>query len=261
MRQGVKNLVFNRTLSQGTRDEEPEWISLAHCEIQCVELDREKASENRCVCILPDAPELELYKILRAQIQRRCKENGWNTVMITSALPGEGKTLTSINLALTFAKEFAHAVLLVDCDLKRQNIYKYMGFSTDRGLVDNLVDEVPLGDLIIWPGVEKLSVISGGRTVYNSTELLSSSKMRDAIVEMKKHYNDRYVFFDAPPILSGADAIAFSPLVDCILMVVQAEKTTNQEVENALEMIPRDKFLGFVLNRQRSPVNKYYSRN
>ena len=261
MRQRVKHLVFNNALSQGTSEEEAEWISLARCEIQCVELDREKASENRCVCILPDAPELELYKVLRAQIQRRCKENGWNTVMITSALPGEGKTLTSINLALTFAKEFARAVLLVDCDLKRQSVYKYLSFSTDRGMIDNLVDDVPLEDLIIWPGVEKLSVISGGRAVYNSTELLSSSKMSDAIVEMKKLYNDRYVFFDAPPILSGADAIAFSPLVDCILMVVQAEKTTSQEIRNALEMIPKDKFLGFVLNRQSSSFNGYYSRN
>ncbi len=80
-------------------------------------------------------------------------------------------------------------------------------------------------------------------------------------MEMKKRYNDRYVFFDAPPILSGADAIAFSPLVDCILMVVQAEKTTSQEIRNALEMIPKHKFLGFVLNRQSSSFNGYYNRN
>lgn len=73
--------------------------------------------------------------------------------MITSALPGEGKTLTSINLALTFAKELAHPVLLVGCDMRRQNIYQYLGFSSDKGLIDNLADDFPLDDLIIWSGV------------------------------------------------------------------------------------------------------------
>ncbi len=238
------------TLEDG---KETGWAKLAHCEIQCLDLDREKAKENRCVCIRQDAEELDFYKILRTQIQHRCKKNGWNTIMITSALPGEGKTLTSVNLALTFAKELAHPVLLVDCDLRRQNIHQYLGFSSDKGIIDNLADDFPLDDLIIRPGIEKLNIISGGRTVHDSTEMLSSHKMKTAIVEMKKRYKDRYVFFDVPPILSAADAIAFSPLVDCILMVVQAAKTTIQEIRKALEMIPKDKFLGFALNRQRSP--------
>jgi non-specific protein-tyrosine kinase len=230
----------------------------AHCEAQCFDLDWEKAKENRCVCIHPDAEEIDSYKILRTRIQQQCKENGWNTVMITSALPGEGKTLTSINLALTFAKELAHPVLLVDCDLRRQNIYQYLGFSSDKGLIDNLADDFSLDDLIIWPGVEKLNVISGGRTVHDTTEMLSSYKMKTAIAEMKKRYKDRYVFFDVPPILSTADAIAFSPFVDCILIVVQAARTTIQEIRKVLEMIPKDKFLGFVLNRQRSSIKGYY---
>jgi non-specific protein-tyrosine kinase len=234
------------------------WAKLAHCEIQCFDLDREKAKENRCVCIRPDAEELDFYKILRTRIKQQCKEKGWNTVMITSALPGEGKTLTSINLALTFAKELADPVLLVDCDLRRQNIYQYLGFSSDKGLIDNLAGDFLLGDLIIRPGVENFHVISGGRTINDSTEMLSSHKMKTAIVEMKKRYKDRYVFFDVPPILSTADAIAFSPLVDCILMVVQAERTTTQDIRKVLEMIPKDKFLGFVLNRQRSPIKGDY---
>ena len=234
------------------------WAKLAHCEIQCLDLDREKANENRCVCIRPDAEELDFYKILRTQIQHRCKKNGWNTIMITSALPGEGKTLTSVNLALTFAKELAHPVLLVDCDLRRQNIHQYLGFSSDKGIIDNLADDFPLDDLILRPGIEKLNIISGGRTVHDSTEILSSHKMKTAIVEMKKRYKDRYVFFDVPPILSVADAIAFSPLVDCILMVVQAARTTTQEIRKALGMIPKDKFLGFVSTWPWSQSNAHY---
>ena len=251
----MKESNLSRTLEDG---KETGWAKLAHCEIQCLDLDREKANENRCVCIRPDAEELDFYKILRTQIQHCCKKNSWNTIMITSALPGEGKTLTSVNLALTFAKELAHPVLLVDCDLRRQNIHQYLGFSSDKGIIDNLADDFPLDDLIIRPGIEKLNIISGGRTVHDSTEMLISHKMKTAIVEMKNRYKDRYVFFDVPPILSAADAIAFSPLVDCILIVVQAASTSIRDVKKALEMIPKDKFLGFVLNRQRSPIKGYY---
>ena len=255
----MPNIAKQSNLSENLAEaEEAGWNKVANCEIKCVDLEEKKAVENHCVCILPDAEELEFYKILRAQIQHRCKKNGWNTIMITSALPGEGKTLTSINLALTFAKQFIHTVLLVDCDFKRQNVHKYLGFSSDRGLIDNLVEDVPLNDLIIWPCVEKLCVISGGSPVHNSTELLSSPKMKTIITEMKKRYRDRYVIFDVPPVLVSADATAFAPLVDCIVMVVQAASTSIQDVRNALEMIPQEKFLGFVLNRQAGPMKDYY---
>jgi len=74
--------------------------------------------------------------------------------------------------------------------------------------------------------------------------------MRDLVAEMKSRYADRFIIFDVPPLLDRADALAFAPLVDCILMVVQAGKTSIHDVKNALELIPKEKFLGFVLNRQ-----------
>jgi protein-tyrosine kinase len=258
LRLEVKHVPSSQAPQQGAENGDMGWVSPDYCESRSIELNLKKLGKNRCVCILPDAQELGFYKVLRTQIQHRCKEKGWNTIMITSALPGEGKTLTSINLALTFAKQFIHTVLLVDCDFKRQNIHKYLGFSSDRGLIDNLVEDVPLNDLIIWPCVEKLCVISGGSPVHNSTELLSSPKMKTIITEMKKRYRDRYVIFDVPPVLVSADATAFAPLVDCIVMVVQAASTSIQDVRNALEMIPQEKFLGFVLNRQAGPMKDYY---
>ena len=217
------------------------------------------------MCISPDAPEIDSYKVVRTQIQQRARENGWNTVMVTSVQPGEGKTLTSINLAMTFAKEFNHTVLLVDCDLRRQNIHQYLGLSSDTGLIDYLRDGRPLKDLIIWPSIEKLTLISGGRTIQDSTELLGSPRMKSLVTEMKARYEDRFVFFDVPPILAGADAIAFAPLVDCILMVVEAGRTSIHDIKRALELIPKDKFIGFVLNRSdytdfSGKYYKYYSK-
>jgi protein-tyrosine kinase len=198
-----------------------------------------------------------MYKVLRTQIQQRTKEQGWNTVMITSAMPGEGKTHTAINLALTFAKEIAQTVLLVDCDLKRQEIHKRFGTKSPKGLIDYLVDDCPVGELIIRPDIDTLAFISGGRTIQDSAELLGSPKMQDLVVEMKKRYPDRYILFETPPVLFGADAVAFAPLVDCIVLVVEADRTSIQSVRKALELLPQEKVLGCVLNRLKVPQPEY----
>jgi non-specific protein-tyrosine kinase len=228
-----------------------------YCVSQCVSLDPKRLAENRVVCIAPDAPEIEYYKVLRTQIQHRCRPNGWNTVMITSVHPGEGKTLTSINLALTFAKAFDQTILLVDCDLKRQKIHKRLSCNSERGLINYLMDDTPVQDLIVWPGIEKMTLISGGSTIRDSSELIGSPKMKDLVEEMKHRYDDRYILFDVPPVLSGADAMAFAPLVDVVLMVVQARKTSMPDILKSLEMIPQEKFLGFVLNREKSRKDGY----
>jgi non-specific protein-tyrosine kinase len=237
------------------------WISLSKCQVQCVEIDRQSAAENRCVCLFPDAPELESYKFLRTRIEHRCKEKGWNNVMITSVQPGEGKTLTSINLALAFARRATQEVLLVDCDLKRQNIQHYLCFAGNKGLVDNLVDGVPLDDLIRGPGIERLSIISGGKPVDKFAELLGSPRMESAVGEMKRRCANHFIIFDAPPLLSSADALAFSFLVDCVIIVVEAARTGVKDIRTAAGMIPKEKFRGFVLNRERSSKKGYTGYN
>lgn len=222
-----------------------------------IELDRKKVIANRCVCIDQGSAELNSYKILRTQVLLSTREKGWNTVMVTSTRPGEGKTLTSINLALTFAMEYDQTVLLVDGDLRRQMIHKYLAFESGKGLVDYIMDDTPLKDIIIWPGIPKLSLISGGKTIQDSTELLGSPKMKHLVRDMKSRYEDRYVLFDVPPILGGADAMAFAPLVDCILLVVRSARTTKRDIRQCLESIPREKLLGFVLNHHGAPMAPY----
>ncbi len=248
------------TLSITNKKDKVGWISPVYSEAKAIQLDPKFAIENRIVGMLPDSPEINCYKILRTQIQHRTKDKGWNTIMVTSANPGEGKTLTSINLAITFAKEFNQTVLLVDSDLVRQTIHKYLGFESEKGLIDYLVDYRPLKDFIVWPGIDKLTLISGGRTIHNSSELLGSPRMKSLIHEMKTRYPDRYVFFDVPPVLGGADAIVLAPLVDCIIMVVAEGQTSIHDIEKALQLLPQEKFLGFVLNRQKfSTLNYYYA--
>ena len=187
------------------------------------------------------------------------REKGWNTIMVTSAQPGEGKTITSINLSLSFAKAYNQTVLLVDNDLRRQNIYRYLGIQSKYGLIDHLTKAVPISKLIQWPGIDNMVLISGGKTVSSSAELMGSPQMKTMIKEMKSRYADRYVFFDTPPMLVGADAMTFAPLVDGIVMVVEANKTSQEDIQRARELIPEEKFLGFILNREKRSARSYYN--
>ena len=147
---------------------------------------------------------------------------------------------------------------MVDCDLKRQSIQRYLNISLDKGIGDYFLNGCALKDIIIWPGIEKLTLISGGKTISNSAELLGSPKMKALVHEIKNRYDNRYIIFDTPPALGLADAIAFAPLVDCILMVVEEGRTSIKDVKKALELIPTEKFLGFVLNRRKVSGHKYY---
>lgn len=235
------------------------WNPPVYAQSQPRVLDARKLSANRCVCFRDDAAEMDYYKMLRTQIVQQAQAKGWNTFMVTSTRPGEGKTLTSINLAMTFARTFNHTVLLMDCDLRQQKIFRYLGIEGSKGIADHLAGEVPLKEIIVWPGIDKMSLISGGRTFNESAELLGSPRMKSLIQEMKARYPDRYILIDAPPVLSGPDALLLSTLADGIVMVVESGKTALKEIEEALALMPAEKFLGFVLNRHRAENKGYYN--
>jgi protein-tyrosine kinase len=233
------------------------WVSPNYTMSRSVQLVPDTIASNRCVGFFPGASEVEYYRLLRTQILQRAKEKGGNTIMVTSSIPGEGKTLTAINLAFTFAKEFKQTALLVDCDLRQQKIHEYLGLQSDRGLIDYLLNDRPVSDLMIWPGIEKLTLVSGGRAAAGSSELLGSPRMKDLVEDMKSRYSERFVIFDVPPLLSTADALAFAPFVDHILVVVRAGRTSIRDVNKALQLLPKEKVLGLALNGQKFAPKMY----
>ena len=215
---------------------------------RAVTLDPDRLALNRVVGFFPKASDMEQYRLLRARVLNAVRKKGGNAIMITSALPREGKTLTAINLAFAFARGCSENALLVDCDLRRQQICETLGFEGKKGLVDYLLDGCEVYEMLTWPGVERMAVISGGRTVLDSSEMLASLAMKKLVEEMKGRYGDRYVFFDVSPVLSRADAIAFAPFVDHVLFVVRAGETPVSEALRALRMLPQEKIIGVVLN-------------
>lgn len=236
------------------------WVSPSYVRSRPVQLDPEFMMKNRCVGFFSNMQELEPYRVLRTHIFQRTLDKGGNTLMITSPFSGEGKSLTAINLAFAVAKEFKQTVLLVDCDLRQQSIHKILGIASEKGLADYILDSCPLEEIIVWPGVEKMTLISGGKTISRSSELLGAPRMKELVVEMKTRYPDRYVIFDAPPVLSAADALAFAPLIDYVVMVVQSGKTSLPDIKKALGVLPQEKILGIVFNRHESSQNNHYYR-
>ncbi|NWF54483.1 MAG: AAA family ATPase [Syntrophaceae bacterium] len=234
------------------------WVSPQYTVSRYLPLDPAVLEENRCAAYFPDAAEMDFYRVLRSQVIKVASPAGGNAIMVTSALPGEGKTLTAINLSFIIAREFNRTVLLVDCDFKKQAVHEMLGIAPNRGLADYLLDGRPLSDIIVWPGVEKVTLISGGRTVQESSELLGSPRMQELLAELKARYPDRYLIFDLSPVLSGADALAFAPLIDYIIFVVEAGRTPREDIRRALALLPREKILGLVLNRQESRKSPGY---
>lgn len=171
-----------------------------------------------------------------------------NTVQVTSALPGEGKSLTALNLALSLAQEFDHTVLLVDADLRRPSVHRYLGLEQGPGLAELLLGEAQVNETLVATGIGSLSLIRAGREVENPAELLGSQKMKEILEELKSRYPDRYVIFDSAPVLPFAEPRSLAQLVDGVLFVVMERLAPQQSVKDALDSLKGSQMLGFVFN-------------
>jgi protein-tyrosine kinase len=209
------------------------------------------------------APIAEEYKKLKSMILHMTKrKENHNTIMVTSADSGEGKSLTAINLAIVLAQEYNHTALLVDADFRRPSLHGYLGLQPDFGLTDCLIDDIDVSRALVKAGTPRLSFLAAGRTASNPAELLSSDKMRNLVQEIKGRYRDRYIIIDTPPVLAFAETHAMSSYVDGILFVVK-EGAASSSVLAALDILQGGKVLGIIYNNVRAEIkggrySRYY---
>lgn len=223
-----------------------------------VPVNKETQRRYKLINIAAGGPLVEEYKLLRTRVLQLTRGEGRNTLMVTGPLPKEGKTLTAINLAISLSQEMSQTVLLVDADLRVPAVSRYLGIPKGMGLADHLVDGVPITELLVHPeGISSLVVLPAGRSVVNPVELLSSPRMASLVRELKNYYRDRYVIFDLPPVLVYADTLAFAPLVDGIILVVEAGRTSREDISRCLEMVKNFPVLGLVLNKARIQPKAY----
>ena len=215
-----------------------------------VNIDVSVLRENRIMTAADRGPYIDAYKILRTQLLQKFSDNKWNALAVTSTSPGEGKTLTAINLAICIAMEVDYSVLLVEANLLHPNMHEFFGLPQQKGLSEFLLGEAELPELLFRPSIlEHLVVLPGGRALPNSSEMLNSPRTRLLVEELRNKYPKRIIVFDLPPVLATADAVAFVPYVDAALLVIEEGKTNQQDLWQAVELLERTEIIGTVLNK------------
>lgn len=221
--------------------------------------------------ITPDAGRSKIaeeYRLIKRPLLQNALGHGGtppivngNLIMVTSSVPGEGKSFTAINLAISMATELENTVLLVDADVAKSSVIRYLGLDADKGLLDVLRDpDVRLSDVLIKTDIAKLTVLPSGRGFSHATELLASSAMRKFVQDISTRYQDRIIIFDTPPLLATSESSVLASYMGQIVFVVEAEHTPQEAVKDALSHLADCEHVGIVLNKAptKSLAGDYY---
>ncbi len=222
------------------------------------EIDRFPSLNKRVIVQLdPRSPEAESYRSLRTNILGVDLENPPKTLLLTSAHPEEGKSITSVNLAIVMA-EIGKKTLLVDCDLRRPNIHAILGLNKSPGLSEILYETKGWDETLKTCGVEKLHIITSGAIPSNPSKIIGSDKEKSFLEEVKNVFD--VVILDAPCVLAVTDGLILSSLVDKVLVVVMAEKTPREAVLRTLSMLKDVKanIMGVIFNKVNLRRSHYY---
>lgn len=199
----------------------------------------------------------EAYKTLRTNTMfALAGQEGCKIILVTSALQGEGKSISALNLAISFA-EAENRVLLIDCDLRRPKLARLLRKSSRVGLSNVLLDPSQLGEVILPGGVDRLDVILSGDIPPNPSELLGSARMESLLAHLRKRYD--YVILDTPPVNMVTDAVVLAPKSDGVLFVVRAGQSERGPVTHAVEQLEyaQAKLLGFILDDVNGDGTRY----
>ena len=206
----------------------------------------------------PDSVEAENFKVLRTQLLFTDEEKRPRTIMVTSHLPGEGKTFVAINLAISLAQGIDEYVLLIDSDLRRPQVHDKLGYKNVDGLQEYLTGKKELKDLIIKTQIDKLSLLPAGKRPPNPAELLSSARMKAFLQEIKERYDDRLVIIDSGPAPITPESKVLGEYVDGIILVLMAGKAPRRAIQRTIDNLGKDKILGIVFNAYNQSAKGYY---
>ncbi len=229
-----------------------------------VELDLRRMSRSNL--LVPGEPRSQLeeeFRIIKRPLlenvrgQTAVRPHRANLIMVTSAIPGEGKTQTAINLATSIAIELDHTVLLVEADVLRPSVLERVGVSAQKGLLDLLSNKsLELSDVLLKTNIPKLTLLPAGTASSRSTELLASTAMDGLLEELASKYADRVIIFDTPPLLSTTESRVLASHMGQVVMVVESGKTPISSVQQAFATVESHPVVLSMLNKYRGPKGK-----
>jgi protein-tyrosine kinase len=217
--------------------------------------------------VTPHAPRSDLadqFRVLKRPLIANAAGKGaskirrGNLIMVTSAVPGEGKSFTAVNLAMSMAAELDHTVMLVDADVARPSVPAMLGFEPGAGLLDLLRQEADMASVLLRTNVEKLTILPSGKPHPKATELLASAAMAELLDDIATRYADRIVIFDSPPLLVTTESRVLATQMGQVIVVVQADRTPQSDVEHALATIESCQVRMLVLNQARVESKRNY---
>ena len=220
-------------------------------------------SQKLVALTAPNSIDAENFKILKTRILFPKDRQKPKTILVTSALPEEGKTFVAANLGVSIALGVKEYVLLVDCDFRHPSLHNMLGYSNKQGLHEYLTGKVALPDVIIRTRVDKLSLLTAGSLPDNPPELLSSTLMEALLKQVKGRDENRFIIFDAPPSQLTAEAHVLANYVDGIIFVVRATKSPREAIRKSIQTLGEEKILGVVFNgysERSKSYGKYYKK-
>jgi protein-tyrosine kinase len=220
--------------------------------------------QNKLFSLFKNNKMTDYFDIAKGQLLKKLDKLEGNCIIVTSSHPGEGKTFSSINLGISMAREHDRTVMVIDADLRnpwrshQDFAHDFFNLSPDKGLVDYLEEVADLSEIILNPGIDKMTIIPAGRRALNSAELLASPRMEFMIKELKNRYgNQRIIIFDCPATLSCVDPTVFSHLVDGIVFIVESERTTAEELKKAMALYKGKPIMGVIINKSKDQEDTY----
>lgn len=209
----------------------------------------------------PTSAVAEQYRILRTNIQAINSKTPIKAITVTSSIHGEGKTITAINLAISMAHDLSKKnILLVDADLRRARVSRYLGFDAETGLADLISNGANVDETLLNIGIDNLTILPAGKVPKNPAELLGSMKMKNLINLFKSKYD--YIILDTPPVIHVTDAGLVGAQTDGVIMVIQAERTQKGVVEHGESLLKQAqaKLLGYILTNIQYHIPAYIYR-
>ncbi len=252
-----KNVLEKKTVEQFPNTES-ELDKIVYRETAVVTLDPKHLEKNRIISYSKEDGNSAVFDSLRTQVLKKMTENNWRTLAVVSPTPESGKSVVSINLAISIAKQPQKTVVLADFDLRRPKISTYLGLKPKKSLNEYLQGKAELKDIMINPGIPKLIVLPTLHSVAKSSEMLSSKRVLNCIEELSERYASRIVIFDSPPVLNTDDAIVLFQHVDAVLLVIANGMSTQAEIEETMYHLPKEKLLGVVMNKAEIEAKQYY---
>lgn len=232
-----------------------------HIQFKITGLDDIHLEANRIATLLKNDKSSDFYNLLATKVMESTDCKLPCAILVTSAMDGEGKTVTAINLSVSMARVTGKNVFLIDCDLRKPKVCHYLGCTTEKGLSDYLRGDEDITANRISNGKTNLYVISAGEFLLESSDIFNSQKLKKLFQVLKAQHPDSYIICDSPPVILGPETVLISSYADGVVLVVEYGKTTKDEIIEALDLLTGRNIYGVVLNKsEHAPHNYYYYR-